>query len=84
MSAIYVQHSQNPAFFYGQDRWVLGRTAARRFPRTHDAIAFSLENDLSYAQVRICFGPGAADVVVPVARDMIVAAASPPDAVVWE
>jgi hypothetical protein len=83
MSAIYIQHSHNHAFYYGENRWVLGRNAARCFGATHEAITFCLENNLSYAQVRVCFGPGAADTVVPVARDMQVAAVSPPDAVVW-
>jgi hypothetical protein len=83
MSAIYIQHSHNQAFYYGENRWVLGRNAARCFGGTHEAIAFCLENSLSYAQVRVCFGPGAADTVVPVTRDMQVAAVSPPDAVVW-
>jgi hypothetical protein len=83
MSAIYIQHSHNPAFYYGGDRWVLGRNTARCFRRTHEAIAFCLENNLSYAQVRVCFGPGAADTVVPVTRDMAVAPASVPDGVVW-
>ncbi len=84
MSAIYIQHSQNSAFYYGGDRWVLGRAPARAFNSTHEAIAFSLENDLVYAQVRVCFGPGAADIVVPVHREMQVAAGSPSEAVVLE
>ena len=83
MSAIYIQHSQNPAFYYGGDRWVLGRNTARCFNATHEAIAFCAERNISYAQVRVCFGGGAADTLVPVTRDMQVAAASVPDGVVW-
>ena len=83
MSAIYVQHSRNPSFYYGDDRWVLGRTGARCFNGTHEAIAFCLKNNVSYAQVCVCFGAGAVDTLVPVTRDMQVAAVSPPDAVVW-
>jgi hypothetical protein len=84
MSAIYIQHSQNHAYFYGEDRWVLGRKRARRFARTHEALAFALDRDLVYAQVRVCFGPGAADVVIPVERNMAVAAAHPTGSAVWE
>jgi len=83
MSAIYIQHSHNPAFFYGEDRWILDRNRARCFARTHEAISFCQQRELSYAQVRVCFGSGAADVVVPVPREMLVAAGSP-DGVFWE
>ena len=82
MSAIYIQHTHNPFYYYGGDRWMLGRERARQFSDTRAAIAFCLENNVVYAQVHVCFGPGAANVVIPVTRDMRVAPA-PPEAVVW-
>jgi hypothetical protein len=84
MSAIYIQHARNPAYFYGQDRWVLGLQSARRFATTHEAIAYCLEHDVIYAHVRVCFGPGTADVTIPVSRDMAVATRANADFVVWE
>jgi len=84
MSAIYIQHAQNPSFFYGHDRWVIGRRRARRFSHTRDAIAFCCERDLEHAQVHVSFGPGAADVLIPVTADMAVAPAPALEAVSGE
>jgi hypothetical protein len=82
MSAIYLQHAENQSFYYGKDRWVMGKARARRFAHAHDAISFCAERDLAPAQVHVCFGPGAADVIIPVTAEMAVAPA-PADSVVW-
>jgi hypothetical protein len=83
MSAIYIQHVHDSSFYYGADRWVVGRHGARRFPRAHDAISFCHDHELKDAQVHVCFGPGAADVLIPVSNDMPVAPGSSGDAGVW-
>jgi hypothetical protein len=82
MSAIYIQHTENRSFYYGTDRWVLGRNGARCFAHAHDAISFCAERELAHAQVHVCFGPGTADVIIPVTPDMLVAPAWPTDSVV--
>src|ERR1051325_694412 len=82
VSAIYVQHTHNRSYYYGENRWTLGRERARRFADTREAITFCLDQGLAYAQVHVSFGPGAADVLIPVTRDMPVASA-PTEAVVW-
>ena len=83
MSAIYIQHSHDPSFYYGADRWVLGRQRARRFPHTRDAISFCVEKELKFAQVHVCFGPGAADVLIAITSDMAVAHGAPDEAGLW-
>ena len=77
MSAIYIQHSHDPSFYYGADRWVLGRQRARKFPHTRDAITFCVEKELKFAQVHVCFGPGTADVLIAITSDMAVAHRTP-------
>ena len=83
MSAIYIQHAENRSYYYGTDRWVLGRKGARLFAHAHDAISFCAERELVHAQVHVCFGPGSADVIIPITPDMPVAAAFPSDASAW-
>jgi hypothetical protein len=83
MSAIYIQHTHDPSFYYGTDRWVLGRQGARCFSHAHDAISFCVDRELKHAQVHVCFGPGAADVLIPVTSDMPVAHGSQDEAGVW-
>lgn len=77
MSAIYIQHAHNRSFYYGTDRWVIGRKRARRFCHTQEAIAFCVAQDLEHAQVHVSFGPGAADVLIPIPAEAPVAPASP-------
>jgi hypothetical protein len=84
MSAIYIQHVNDPSYYYGDDRWVLGRKRARQFAQTHDAISFCIDRELGFAQVHVCFGPGAADVLIPVTSDMPVAHGSSAETGVWE
>jgi hypothetical protein len=83
MSAIYLQHTYDPSFYYGRDRWVVGRQRARRFLHTHEAISFCLEQEIRFAQVHVCFGPGAADVLIAVSSDMAVAHGVPEEELGW-
>jgi hypothetical protein len=84
MSAIYVQHAHNPSFFYGADRWVVGRRWARRFSHAQAALSFCAERDIHHAQVHVSFGPGAADVLIPVPPDITVAPSPPLETAGWE
>lgn len=84
MSAIYVQHAHNPSFFYGQDRWVIGRRWARKFSHAQAALSFCAERDIMHAQVHVSFGPGAADVLIPVQQDALLAPPPPLEAVGWD
>ena len=83
MSAIYIQDSDDPSFYYGQDHWVRGRQSARQFSDAHAAISFCVDQELKHAQVHVCFGPGAADVLIPVTSDMPLAHGSSDDPGVW-
>jgi hypothetical protein len=83
MSAFYIQHANDSSLYYGVDRWVRGRQRARQFADAHDAICFGVDREINEAQVHVCFGPGAADVLIPIRSDMPVAHGSPDGAGVW-
>ena len=83
MSAIYIQHTSDSTLYYGRDTWVRARQRARQFADAHDAIFFCVDRDLKEAQVHVCFGPGAADVMIPITNDMPVAHGSTDDLGAW-